>query len=195
MTPEISAVVVNYNSGPHLAECLTSLATALAGFNWEVVVVDNASTDHSEAAAEMGESRVRLVRLPTNTGFAIAANVGARRTAADSLLFINPDCLVAPGFLDPLVHELGSRPRHAAVAPCVINEDGCPQGNARGDTSMMTGLFGRSTLLSRVFPDATLTRRNVVVPSTPQERQEAASVDWVSGSCVLVRREAFNEIG
>lgn len=138
---------------------------------------------------------MRLVRLPTNTGFAVAANVGARMAASDLLLFINPDCVAARGFVDPLLHELGTNPRHAAVAPCVINEDGSPQGNARGDPTMMTGLFGRSTLLSRLFPSARLTRRNVLLPGTQQERQSAASVDWVSGSCVLVRRDAFNEIG
>jgi GT2 family glycosyltransferase len=242
MTPDISAIIVNYNSGPHLAECLTSLDAGLAGFNWEVVVVDNASTDDSESVAEKGESmsrtgtrhwpsgtahpthelkpthdkfmtpgredigslnpsgdsgkrRLRLVRCPTNTGFAAAANLGARKSAANFLLFINPDCLVAPGFLDPLLHDLDTYPRRAAVAPCVINEDGSSQGNARGDPTMMTGLFGRSTLLSRLFPSARLARRNVLIPSTRPESQSAASVDWVSGSCVLVRREAFNEIG
>jgi GT2 family glycosyltransferase len=211
MTPDITVIIVNYNSGPHLAECLASLDAGLAGFNWEVVVVDNASTDDSEAVAEKGESMrarqppnttcdsesrgVRFVRLPTNTGFAAAANLGARTGSADRLLFINPDCLVAPGFLAPLLHELDADPRCAAVAPCVINEDGSPQGNARGDPTMMTGLFGRSTLLSRLFPSARLARRNVLRPLTPHESQAAASVDWVSGSCVLVRREAFNEIG
>jgi N-acetylglucosaminyl-diphospho-decaprenol L-rhamnosyltransferase len=194
MTPDISAIIVNYNSGPHLAECLTSLDAGLAGFNWEVVVVDNSSTDGSEVVAEKGAGRVRLVRLPTNTGFAAAANLGARASVADRLLFINPDCLVAQGFLAPLLHELDTDPRRAAVAPCVINEDGSPQGNARGDPTMMTGLFGRSTLLSRLFPSARLARRNVLIPLTLQESQSAGSVDWVSGSCVLVRREAFNEI-
>jgi GT2 family glycosyltransferase len=197
MTPDITVIIVNYNSGVHLAECLTSLDAGLAGFNWEVVVVDNASTDSSEAAAAKSESRdcatkrVRLVRLPTNTGFAAAANLGARTGAANLLLFINPDCLVAPGFLAPLVDELDTSLRRAAVAPCVLNEDGSPQGNARGDPTMMTGFFGRSTLLSRLFPSAGLARRNVLRP----ESQAAASVDWVSGSCVLMQREAFDEIG
>jgi N-acetylglucosaminyl-diphospho-decaprenol L-rhamnosyltransferase len=197
MTPDITVVIVNFNSGPHLAECLASLDTGLTGFNWEVVVVDNASTDSSEAPAADSESRdattrrVRLVRLPTNTGFAAAANLGARTGAANLLLFINPDCVVAPGFLDPLLDELNTSPRRAAVAPCVLNADGSPQGNARGDPTMMTGFFGRTTLLSRLFPSARLARRNVVVSHS----QAAASVDWVSGSCVLVQREAFNAIG
>ena len=196
-TPGITVIIVNYNSGRHLAECLASLDAGLAGFDWECVVVDNASTDRSESVADKGEpidserERVRLVRLPTNTGFAAAANLGARTGAANLLLFMNPDCLVAPGFLDPLLDELDTEPRRAAVAPCVFNEDGTPQGNARGDPTMMTGFFGRSTLLSRLFPSARAARRNVLLPVS----QAAASVDWVSGSCVLVQREAFNAVG
>jgi GT2 family glycosyltransferase len=120
--------------------------------------------------------------------------LGARAGAAELLLFINPDCLVAPGFLEPLLHEFETHPRCAAVAPCVTNEDGSPQGNARGDPTLMTGLFGRSTLLSRLFPSARWARRNVV-PVTLPDGRSGGSVDWVSGSCVLLRRQAFNEIG
>jgi N-acetylglucosaminyl-diphospho-decaprenol L-rhamnosyltransferase len=194
MRPDITVIIVNYNSGPHLADCLTSLDDGLAGFNWEGVVVDNASTDHSEMVAEeteQGTKRVRLVRLASNTGFATAANLGARTGAANRLLFMNPDCLVAPGFVAPLLQELETPSRPAAVAPCVFNEDGSPQGNARGDPTMITGLFGRSTLLSRLFPSTALVRRNVLMP----EDLTPASVDWVSGSCVLVQREAFEAVG
>jgi GT2 family glycosyltransferase len=192
-TPGITVIIVNYNSGRHLAECLNSLDAGLHGFTWEVVVVDNASIDGSETVAEKEDlkTRVRLVRRPSNTGFAAAANLGARTGAVNLLLFMNPDCLAAPGFMDPLIDELDTHPRAAAVAPCVFNEDGSPQGNARGDPTMMTGLFGRSTLLSRLFPSARLARRNVLL----SESRAAASVDWVSGSCVLVRREAFDGIG
>jgi N-acetylglucosaminyl-diphospho-decaprenol L-rhamnosyltransferase len=192
MRPDITVIIVNYNSGAHLAECLTSLDAGLAGFNWEGVVVDNASTDNSESVAEEAEGgRVRLVRLAGNTGFAAAANLGARTGTANRLLFMNPDCLASPGFLGPLLQELDTPSLCAAVAPCVFNEDGSLQGNARGDPTMMTGLFGRSTALTRLFPSARLTRRNVSFAVS----QAAAPVDWVSGSCVLVRREAFDGIG
>jgi len=198
MTSDISVIIVNFNTGPHLAECLSSLDAGLASCNYEVVVVDNASSDGSEAVAEEREwtsysasPRVRLLRRPTNTGFAAAANLGARTSTADLLLFLNPDSIVVPGFLEALIEDLHADPRRAAVAPCVINEDGSPQGNARADPTMMTGLFGRSTLLSRLFPSARLARRNVLLP----EGQAAVSVDWVSGACMLVRRAAFDQVG
>jgi N-acetylglucosaminyl-diphospho-decaprenol L-rhamnosyltransferase len=203
MPPEVTVVIVNYNSGGHLADCLSSIYTGLAGLRWEVVVVDNASGDGSEKAAENAivpvtrssgsETGVRLVRLLANTGFAAAANLGARTGKADRLLLINPDCLVATGFIDPLLRELDASPRCAAVAPCVINEDGSAQGNARGDPTIMTGFFGRTTLLSQLFPSTRLARRNVVLPAMPGNK--AIPVDWVSGSCVLVRREAFDAVG
>jgi N-acetylglucosaminyl-diphospho-decaprenol L-rhamnosyltransferase len=204
MQPDVTVVIVNYNSGGHLADCLRSLSAGLAGLDGEVVIVDNASTDGSEMAAEnavapatetcVSEAEVRLVRLPTNTGFAAAANLGARTGKADRVLFMNPDCLVAPGFLDPLLGELDASPRCAGVAPSVLNQDGSPQGNARGDPTIMTGLFGRTTLLSRVFPSTRFARRNVIPPALPGNHA-AISVDWVSGACVLVRREAFDGVG
>ena len=193
MTLRVAVIIVNYNSGSHLADCLTSLDASLTGLTWHAVVVDNASTDGSDRAAERMD-RVQLVRLQSNTGFAAAANRGARMSDARLLLFLNPDCRVTPRFVDPLLSELESHTCCGAVAPLVINEDGSPQGNARGDPTMMTGLFGRSSTLSRLFPSAPWARRNVVHRRGLPEGQTSASVDWVSGSCVLVRREAFDEV-
>ena len=197
MTPDITVIIVNFNSGPHLAECLNSLDAGLTGCNWEVVVVDNASTDSSEAAArrarrsiperdECGSSDSRPT--PASRPRRTWERERVRRTSCCSS---TPIAWLPLDSLTPLLDELDTRPRCAAVAPCVLNEDGSPQGNARGDPTMMTGFFGRSTLLSRLFPSARLARRNVVMSHS----QAAASVDWVSGSCVLVQREAFDEIG
>ena len=195
MAARLLVVLVNYNSGEHLGRCLSALRAALAGRAWSGVVLDNASTDRSASDTAAFAPEVELVALGANLGFSRAANLGAARGDADLVLFLNPDCRVQSGFLSPLVAELEAHPRASVVAPVVVNEDGSPQGNARGDPSMLTGLFGRTTLLSRMFPSARPTGRAVVRPSALPAGSAGAEVDWVAGSCMLVRRAAFEQVG
>jgi N-acetylglucosaminyl-diphospho-decaprenol L-rhamnosyltransferase len=193
---DLSVVIVNFNSGPCLEACLSSLGPALGDTRWHTIVVDNQSTDGSERAVHSFADRVSLVPAGSNLGFGRAANLGASRTDAARLLFVNPDCRLAAGCLEPLQAELDAHPRCAIVAPLVLNEDGSPQGNARGDPTMLTGLFGRTTVLTRLFPRAGPVRRNIVVPGRGDAAAGSSSVvDWVSGACFLARRAAFSAAG
>ena len=79
---QASIVIVNYESGPYLARCLSSLAAGCATLAWDAVVVDNGSSDGSERAADGRAGNVRLIRAERNLGFAAAANIGVRATAA-----------------------------------------------------------------------------------------------------------------
>jgi len=191
----IGVVIVNFNAGEHLARCLASLARGLGAHDWRAVVVDNASVDGSEAAALAAGERVALVRAGTNLGFATAVNQGARAVAGDVLLLLNPDCRLEAGCVEPLLADLADHPECGVVAPNVVNEDGSPQGNARGDPTLLTGVFGRSSALRRAFPGAPPARSNVVLPSAVGGDRPSVTVDWVAGSCLLARREAFDAVG
>jgi GT2 family glycosyltransferase len=191
----LDVVIVNHNAGPHLARCLGSLAAGLAGLDWQALVVDNASTDGSDRAALDLGVRVRLHAAGGNLGFARAVNVGVRLTSAPWLLLLNPDCRLERDVIAPLVGQLEADARCAAAAPCVTDEDGTPQGNARGDPTLFTGVFGRSALLRRLLPRTRAARRNVVLPEHVPPGVASVEVDWVAGSCVLVRREAFDAVG
>lgn len=193
--PDVSLVIVNYNAGRHLAACLASVGDALAGVDWQAIVVDNASSDGSGGAVAQCAPRATLVEAGTNLGFARAANLGASHASAPLLLFLNPDCRLRSNPLPPLLDELAAYPRCAVVAPTVADEDGTPQGNARGDPDMLTGLFGRTSTLRRVLPGTALSRRNVVAARHDEPPGRSLEVDWVSGSCMLVRRDAFGEVG
>jgi hypothetical protein len=190
----IGVVIVNFNAGEHLARCLGSLPGGLGANDWHAVVVDNASADGSERAALAAGPRVSLIRAGANLGFAAAVNEGARTVAGD-LLLLNPDCRLEPGCLDPLLRDLADHPECGVVAPDVVNEDGSPQGNARGDPTLLTGLFGRSSALRRAFPGVPMSRSNVVLPSALGGDWPSVRVDWVAGSCLLARREAFDAVG
>jgi N-acetylglucosaminyl-diphospho-decaprenol L-rhamnosyltransferase len=185
-----AAVLVNYNSGPELRRALESIERE-AGSSWEGVVVDNASTDGSERAAlEFGS--VRLLLNHENVGFGRGINQAISACTAGRVLVMNPDCQLGAGSLAPLAAVLDADPRCAVAAPRILDPDGTPQGNARGDPDMFTGLFGRASTLRRALPGLEVSRRNVI---TGPASEESVTVDWVSGACLLARREALAAVG
>jgi GT2 family glycosyltransferase len=187
----VAAVLVNYNAGDELRRALHSIADQLHGDAWEGVVVDNASSDGSDAIANELAPAVRLVRNQSNVGFGRGVNQGVAATTAPFVLVMNPDCALSPGAIATLQDALRAHPSCAIVGPRILDPDGTVQGSARGDPDMLTGLFGRTAFLRRMFPGAALSRKNVVTGDTA----DAAVVDWVSGACFLARREALEAVG
>jgi N-acetylglucosaminyl-diphospho-decaprenol L-rhamnosyltransferase len=193
--PNLSVVIVNYNAWPLAAAALGTLAAHLGGLPWEAVVIDNSAAEAMPRLAAELDGRLRVVRNARNVGFAKAANQGVAATRGRYVLLLNPDSLPLPGLVQSLVAELDASPECGAIGPEVRNPDGTPQGSARGDPNMFTALFGRSTLLTRVFPRLPSVRRNIRVASDLAAGATSMEVDWVSGACVLLRRTAFERVG
>jgi hypothetical protein len=192
--PGVSAVLVNYNAGRELRRALQSIADELADTRWEAVVVDNASTDGSGAVVSEFAPWARLVHNDENVGFARGMNQGLAATTGALVLLMNPDCRLGTGAVRALSEELARFPHCAIVGPRILNPDGSVQGSARGDPDMLTGLFGRSTLLRRLFPSLAVSRRNVIA-AEPLASDASVAVDWLSGACMLARRDALNRVG
>jgi len=192
-TPEVSVVIVNYNAGPELAAALQSVADDLSGREWEAVVVDNASVDESGASVQAFAPRARLLRNEQNLGFARGVNQGLAASSGPVVLMLNPDCRLVPGAYATLRQELDRSATHAIVGPRIVNPDGSPQGSARGDPDMLTGLFGRTTVLRRLLPNLAASKRNVVVDSRGNDR-DGLTVDWLSGACLLARRDVLSQV-
>jgi GT2 family glycosyltransferase len=186
-----AAVLVNYNAGAELERALRSISDELAGHPWEGVVVDNASTDGSAAAVEACSAHVRLIGNSTNAGFARGVNQGLAATKAPYVLIMNPDCRLMAGAIGTLRAALDAHAQCAVAGPRILNPDGSVQGSARGDPDMLTGLFGRTGMLRRVVPFLPIARRNVVAEEAIRSGQESAVVDWLSGACMLARRDAL----
>lgn len=192
MPASATILIVNFDSGAHLAACLDSVGAHAP--DSRVIVVDNASRDGSESTAAARGPRVTLVRNTENVGFARAVNQACALTTNERVLLLNPDCILEAGCLDPLSAELDAHPECAIAAPRVLNEDGTVQGSVRGHPNLLTGVFGRTSLLTRLFPNSALARRNVVVGGG-HELRESRTADWVSGACMLVRRRALDDVG
>jgi GT2 family glycosyltransferase len=197
---EMAAVIVNYNAGPEIRVALQTIASEMSRFDsaeqragsgrgWEAIVVDNVSTDGSSDYVWEFAPHARVLRNTVNVGFGRGINQGVAESGAPFILIMNPDCRLEPGSLTAMRAELESRPRCAIVGPRVLDPDGTEQGSARGDPDMLTGLFGRTGPLRHVLPWAAVSRRNVV-----NTGRQSATVDWVSGACMLVRRAAFDEV-
>ena len=190
MTPEISVIVVNYNAGQDLARALRSVQADLANIAWEAVVVDNASADGSASIVETFP-QATLIRNATNVGFGRAVNQAVASSQAPLLLLLNPDCRLAVGATATLRAVLDADPACAVVGPRILDPDGAVQGSARGDPDMLTGLFGRTGALRNLLPFLPVARRNVVVEEAVRGGASSVVVDWLSGACLLVRRDAF----
>ena len=192
-TPDVSVVIVNYNAGVELTRALESIAGDLGARPWEAVIVDNASSDDSSAAVARFAPQARVLRNEQNLGFARGVNQGLAATSAPVVLIINPDCCLVAGAFASLLHELVRSPTHAIVGPRILNPDGSAQGSARGDPDMLTGLFGRTTVARRLLPNLAASRRNVVVDSGGSEGP-SLTVDWLSGACILARRDVLVQV-
>ena len=130
---------------------------------------------------------------PVHRALAVrGVNQAIAECQADRVLIMNPDCQLMPGSLRLLMDALDSDVQCAVVAPRILDPDGAPQGNARGDPDMLTGLFGRTSALRRLLPGLQVAQRNVVDDSNAGGSMK---VDWVSGACILARREALTAVG
>jgi N-acetylglucosaminyl-diphospho-decaprenol L-rhamnosyltransferase len=185
----VAAVVVNFESGTALTECLRTLVAESPA---EVVVVDNGSRDGSVARVPQDLPAVQVVVPGRNLGYGAAANRGAAASTAELILVCNSDLSIHPGALAALVGVLDQQPDVAVTGPLIRTPAGDRYPSARQFPSLIDA--GGHALLGLFMPDNRFTRnyqRSDMAPTddTPQR------VDWVSGSCFLVRRSAFEAVG
>lgn len=188
MNPRLSIVIVNFNGGRHLEACLASLAAHPPAVVHEIVVVDNASTDDSLATAR-GRPGVRVIALPGNSGFSAANNVGIRATTGPLVLLLNNDTLVATGALDTLVSKLESDPRAGVAGPRLVDGSGRAELSFGPMISPLAELRQKMVMALHGRGVASITRW--VEGATASEHY----VDWVSGACLLVRRDVAEAAG
>lgn len=184
---DVSAVVVNYNTRDHLLECVRSLRSEGVG---EVVVADNDSADGSVEALRAADAHVVVVPTGANLGFGTAANRGAAVAAGDYLLVMNPDAVVEPGAVKALAATLDADGHVAVVGPRVDDPEGRLYPSVRRFPDLLVA--AGHAFLGFLAPRNRFSRAYKMLDwdhSTPGD------VDWVSGTCMLVRRSAFDAVG
>ncbi|NQX27047.1 glycosyltransferase family 2 protein [Microbacteriaceae bacterium VKM Ac-2854] len=193
-TLPIAVVIVTYHSGEVLRACLESIPGASDG-DVTVVVVDNDTDDDSIRSVVAAHPGVTLYETGANLGYGGAVNYGAERLAPEIewILVTNPDTVFLPGSIDALYTAATSDERIGSVGPRILDTDGSIYPSARALPSLRTGVG--HAVFAHIWPgnpwSAAYRRSDQVT------RLEHGTLDagWLSGACVMVRREAFERIG
>jgi N-acetylglucosaminyl-diphospho-decaprenol L-rhamnosyltransferase len=188
---DCSVVIVNYRTDELLAECLESLGKAGQSLRLEVVVVDNGGTLAAGAFRERFPT-ARLLANAENLGFARAANQGIGLARGRHVLCLNPDTIVHEGALAAMVGYLDAHPAVGAAGARLLESDGSLQYSCRRFPGYLTIFFGRYALLTRLLPGNAASRDYLYLD---WDHRSVREVDWVSGACLIVRREVLAAVG
>jgi hypothetical protein len=189
MTPQLSIIIVSYNSRPDLQHCLASLEGNPPAVPHETLVVDNASGDGTVAMVRERWPSVRVIEAGANLGFAAANNRGFRSTNGDLVLLLNPDTRVRPRAVDILIAALASRPDAAVVGPRLVD------GSGRPELSFGSMISPLAELRQRCLVRGSQRRLPLVSHYVDRLTRRAQEADWVSGACLLVRRADAEAVG
>jgi GT2 family glycosyltransferase len=183
---EVDAVVVSYRSAATLRDCVEPL-TGLPGVR--TIVVDNASPDDSvETVADLP---IDLLRSERNGGFGYGCNLGAARGTAPFILFVNPDARMDAAALEAMLAVLRADPSTAVVGPKIFETDGGLAWSLRRFPRHRS-TFALALFAHRLFPRAAWTDEMI---RDAAAYEAPGTAEWVSGACMLVRRDAYEEIG
>ncbi len=213
---DISICIVTLNACDFLRNCLRSIYQQSAGYhsegidagtespssdpspevlsrlNFELIIVDNGSTDQTVQMVQDEYPDARLIINTNNTGFTRPLNQALRISNGQYKLVLNPDTIILPGALDELVEFMNSHPEVGICGPKVLNRDGSMQKACRRGVSRPWAAISYFTGLSKLFPKSKFFGGYLL---NYLDEDATHEVDGVSGSCMLIRREVIEQIG
>lgn len=191
MIPDLSIIIVNYKEPGFLRQCLKGIRLVGPKLKYEAIVVDNASRDGSVNMVRENFPEVRLFAETRNRGLAHANNLGLQASTGRHILLLNPDIAVFEDSLETMVEYLDAHPDVGIIGPRLLNPDQSVQVSCyRFPTPLVPVL--RRTPLGRLPVARPILRRYLMLDWRHDSTQP---VDWVLGACMMIRRQAFADIG
>ena len=188
-SPELSIIIVNWNSAEYLHRCLGSIFCNSGALDFEVLVVDNGSYDGCAEMLAQYFPEVHFLQLPENLGFAAANNLAFAFSTGRNLLFLNPDTEVVGDALRRMLDALPAAPDAAIVGPRLVAPDFSPQWNCMRCVPSILNQFLDSSFSRRMFPN--WWGLDIVA----RESREPIAAQLVPGTCLMVRRDVFTQAG
>jgi len=188
---DVSILIINWNAGAVLENCLRSLPAALGSLMAETWVVDNASTDGSASRIRQQFPDVQLQANTVNAGFAAANNQAARQARGRYFLLLNPDTCLPAGSIEALWRCAEADPTIGVLGPRLNHADGSFQRSCwRGFPGL--GMALSDALYLWKIPQLPLARQ---IEFGPDYLSEPIEVDHLLGACLLIRRETWEQVG
>lgn len=204
MSSDLAVIIINWNVSTLLRCCLESLeksidisfASSPARYQGDVTVVDNASTDDSVEMVRSLFPWVSLLASRVNLGFARANNLILKSRMMEDppafFLLLNPDTEVAPDAISRMLDFMVANPEVGVVGPKLLNPDGTVQSSRRRFPSLLTAFLESTIIQWRLWKNNPVLRHYYMADKSDDEIQE---VDWLTGACLMVRREAVEAAG
>jgi N-acetylglucosaminyl-diphospho-decaprenol L-rhamnosyltransferase len=186
--PDVSVIVVNYNTAHLLSRMLSALEGGRGALTLQVIVVDNASTDGSVALLRSEHPFVELIENSSNVGFGRANNQALARVRGRHVLLLNTDAFVAVDTLPMTVEFIDTHPECGVLGVKLVGEDGSLQPSCRYFPTPWN-VFLNSTGLHRLFS------RTRLVDDMSWDHEAVRDCDWVPGCYYLVRRAVIERVG
>jgi len=183
---DLSIVIVNWNTREDLLHCLESLVQKGESISREILVIDNGSQDGIGNEVKKSFPFVHLIENQKNLGFAKAVNQGLQKASGRYVLLLNPDTQVKGEAIEGLISFMEAHPRVGISGAQLLNSDGSKQNSIANFPSLATELLNKN-LLRWLFPKK--------FPGKGREYPEPIEVDSVIGACMMVRRDALDQVG
>ena len=190
--PTISLIVVTWNSWNDLDRCMQSVY-ASDFQDLEVIVIDNASVDETCDKLKKSYPQATLHRNSTNLGHARGVNQGFRLVHGKYVMVLDVDTEFPPNMIRGMLEFIRAHPQVSLATPRTLNTDGTIQESARNFPTMMNGLFGRQSLLTRWFPNNRFSRRYLVRDYL--DATKPFSVEHISAACMFFPATLLDKVG
>jgi GT2 family glycosyltransferase len=189
----LSIIISSYNAREVLANCLESIYQNPLHQSYEIIVVDDASTDGTSDMVRSRFPRVRLLCNEVNRHYTASNNRAIDEARGQYICLLNNDTIVLPEAFDRMLAFLRENPDAGAVGSRLLNEDGSTQWSIKPLPDLGAALFGGRSILLRIFPNNPFSRRRIL--HLDRDMTKPSTAGYISGAAKMMPRKVIDEVG
>ena len=189
----LSIIIVTFEAREVVVDCLESIGRNPPHEPYEVIVVDNGSTDGTSDVLRSRFPQVRLIQIPINGAYAVANNRALVIARGDYLCLLNNDTIVLPQAFDRMLAFLREHPEAGAVGSRLLNDDGTTQVSVKPLPTVASALFGARSVITRIFPRNRYSRRQLL--HLDSDMMTPLVAGYISGAASMHPREVVEKVG